>query len=124
MPCSCGIITAGRVRTSTWSCRSRTTRPSRRGVKTIFNNDADDSLGLGAGRDLSYVETYEGKLMEGKGAQGRYVRLFSNGNTHDDLNHYIEVEVYGRPLRLIRTTDDSVPQSRGRRNPINLGWQR
>jgi hypothetical protein len=71
-------------------------------VKTIFNNDIDDSLGLGAGRDLSYVETYEGKLMEGKGAQGRYVRLFSNGNTHDDLNHYTEVEVYGRPLRLIQ----------------------
>ena len=69
------------------------------GVKTIFNNDSDGSLGLGGGRDLSYVETYEGKLMEGKGAQGRYVRLFSNGNTRDDLNHYIEVEVYGRPLR-------------------------
>jgi len=71
-------------------------------VKTIFNNDTDSSLGLGAGRDLSYVETYEGKLMEGKGAQGRYIRLFSNGNTRDDLNHYIEVEVYGRPLRLIQ----------------------
>ncbi|MCL5278587.1 MAG: hypothetical protein M1376_01610 [Planctomycetes bacterium] len=67
-------------------------------VKTIFNNDTDNSLGLGAGGDLSYVETYEGKLIEGKGAQGRYVRLFSNGNTRDDLNHYIEVEVYGRPL--------------------------
>jgi hypothetical protein len=71
-------------------------------AKTIFNNDTDNSLGLGAGRDLSYIETYEGKLIEGKGAQGRYVRLFSNGNTRDDLNHYIEVEVYGRPLRLIR----------------------
>ncbi len=71
-------------------------------VKTIFNNDTDNSLGLGAGGDLSYVETYEGKLIEGKGAQGRYVRLFSNGNTRDDLNHYIEVEVYGRPLRLIK----------------------
>jgi hypothetical protein len=74
----------------------------KRGVQTIFNNDADDTLGLGAGRDLSYVETYEGKLMEGKGAQGRYVRLFSNGSSYDDLNHYIEVEVYGRPLHLIK----------------------
>ena len=68
------------------------------GVKTIFNNDVVDSLGFGAGKDLYYVETYEGKLMEGKGAQGRYVRLFSNGNTHDDLNHYTEVEVYGKPV--------------------------
>jgi len=73
-------------------------RTFKTGVKTIFNNDTNDTLGLGAGRDLSYVETYEGKLLEGKGTQGRYVRLFSNGNTHDDLNHYIEVEVYGRPL--------------------------
>jgi hypothetical protein len=74
----------------------------KRTVQTIFNNDADDTLGLGAGRDLSYVETYEGKLMEGKGARGRYVRLFSNGSSHDDLNHYIEVEVYGQPLHLIK----------------------
>ncbi len=69
------------------------------GVRTIFNNDTSDALGLGAGKDLSYVETYEGKLIEGKGARGRYVRLFSNGNSHDDLNHYIEVEVYGRPVK-------------------------
>jgi hypothetical protein len=27
----------------------------------------------------------------------RYVRLYSQGNTSDELNHYIEVEVYGRP---------------------------
>jgi hypothetical protein len=67
-------------------------------VQTIFNNDSDDSLGLGFGKDLDYIETYEGKLMEGKGARGRYVRLYSDGNTHDDLNHYIEVEVYGRPV--------------------------
>lgn len=69
------------------------------GVRTIFNNDADDSLGLGAGRDLHYTETYEGKLIDGKSTQGRYVRCYSNGNTHDELNHYIEVEVYGRSAR-------------------------
>ena len=72
------------------------------GVRTIFNNDADDSLGLGAGRDLHYTETYEGKLIDGKSTQGRYVRCYSNGNTHDELNHYIEVEVYGRPLKSIK----------------------
>ena len=69
------------------------------GVRTIFNNDVDSSLGLGAGRDLHYTETYEGKLIDGKSTQGRYVRCYSNGNTHDELNHYIEVEVYGRPAR-------------------------
>ena len=37
----------------------------------------------------------EGKLFDPKGAKGRYVRLYSNGNTTNDLNHYVEVEVYG-----------------------------
>ena len=74
----------------------------RTGVTTVFNNDRDNSLGLGAGTNLHYTETNEGKLIDSKGVQGRYVRLYSNGNTSDDLNHYIEVEVYGRPLRLIK----------------------
>ena len=74
----------------------------RTGVQTVFNNDRDNSLGLGAGTDLHYTETNEGKLIDCKGVQGRYVRLYSNGNTSDDLNHYIEVEVYGRTVRSIR----------------------
>lgn len=66
-------------------------------VHTLFNNDLDNSAKLGAGQDLHYVETSEGKLVDAKGVQGRYVRLYSNGNTNNDLNHYIEVEVYGMP---------------------------
>jgi hypothetical protein len=64
-------------------------------VKTIFNNDHDNSSKLGAGKDLNYVETSEGKLIDAKGVQGRFVRLYSKGNTNNDLNHYTEVEVYG-----------------------------
>ena len=33
--------------------------------------------------------------LTAKGAAGRYVRLYSNGNTSDELNHYCEVEVHG-----------------------------
>jgi hypothetical protein len=66
------------------------------GVTTLFNNDDDNSSGLGAGKDQEYLETFEGKLLDGKGAKGRYVRLYSNGNTSSDANHYIEVEVYGK----------------------------
>jgi hypothetical protein len=66
-------------------------------VTTIFNADSANELGLGAGKDQPYIETYEGKLMDAKGAKGRYVRLYSNGNTTNKLNHYIEVEVYGKP---------------------------
>jgi len=69
------------------------------GVRTIFNNDDDNSSGWGVGSDLNYVETSEGKLVDAKGVQGRYVRLFSNGSTSNDLNHYIEVGVYGVPTQ-------------------------
>ena len=67
-------------------------------VKTIFNNDIDNSAGLGVGKDKHYVETAEGKLIDAKGVQARYFRLYSNGNNNNDLNHYIEVEVYGTPV--------------------------
>ena len=69
----------------------------RSGVTTIFNSDFKGELGLGAGKDLNYVETYQGKLIDAKGAKGRYVRLYSNGNTTNKLNDYIEVEVWGKP---------------------------
>jgi hypothetical protein len=66
-------------------------------VTTLFNNDAGNELGLGAGKDLDYIESYEGKLIDTKGVKGRYVRLYSKGNTTNKLNHYIEVEVFGKP---------------------------
>ncbi len=63
-------------------------------VKTIFNNDHDNSSGLGVGKDKGYWETYEGRLIDAKGAKGRFVRLYSKGSTEDDMNHYTEVAVY------------------------------
>ena len=70
-------------------------------VKTVFNNDIDNSAGLGVGKDMHYMETNEGKLFDvlSQGIKARYVRLYSNGNTSNDLNHYIEVEVYGKPVQ-------------------------
>jgi Ca-activated chloride channel family protein len=65
-------------------------------VTTVFNNDHDNSAGLGAGADKEYIETCEGRLMDCKGVRGRYVRAYGNGNTSNDMNHMIEIEVYGR----------------------------
>jgi hypothetical protein len=70
-------------------------------VKTVFNNDFDNSSGLGLGKNLEYIDDYRGKLIDAKDAKGkpvhgRYIRLYSNGNTSNDQNHYIEVEVYGK----------------------------
>jgi formylglycine-generating enzyme required for sulfatase activity len=67
------------------------------GVATIFNNDMDNSAGLGVGTDRHYVDTHFGELFDARDARSRFVRLYSCGNTNDDQNHYIEVEVYGRP---------------------------
>jgi len=37
--------------------------------------------------------------VDGKGGIARYVRLYSNGSNANALNHYVEVEVFGRPAR-------------------------
>jgi hypothetical protein len=66
------------------------------GVTTVFNNDYDDTAKFGKGADRPYVESRFGLLVDAKGAKGRYVRLYSNGNTSNEMNHYIEVEVYGK----------------------------
>jgi hypothetical protein len=66
-------------------------------VKTLYNCDDDNSAGMGIGKDMAYIENREGRLIDAGGAVGRYVRLYSNGNTSNEMNHYIEVEVYGKP---------------------------
>jgi hypothetical protein len=68
-----------------------------KGVTTVFNNDHDNSSKLGVGSDKEYIEVAEGRLVDSKGIKGRYVRCYSNGNTTNDLNHYVEVEVHGTP---------------------------
>ena len=71
----------------------------KKGVTTLYNNDDDNSAKLSKGKDLAYVETNHGRIFDGKGTVGRYVRLYSNGNTSDELNHYCEVEVFGSPAK-------------------------
>jgi len=66
-------------------------------VRTLYNNDYDNSSGLGIGKDKEYFEDNRGRLIDAKGLQARYVRLYSKGNTSNELNHYTEVEVYGKP---------------------------
>jgi hypothetical protein len=69
------------------------------GVRTLFNNDYDNSSGLGLGEDLEYFETHEGKLVSAKGVKARYVRVYTKGNTTDEMNRFTEVEVHGRPVK-------------------------
>ncbi|HSA02780.1 MAG TPA: hypothetical protein P5055_18760, partial [Candidatus Paceibacterota bacterium] len=69
------------------------------GVKTVYNNDYDNSSGLGIGTDKEYFETFEGRLIDAKGVTGRYVRLYSKGSTYSALNRYTEVEVFALPAK-------------------------
>jgi len=70
-------------------------------VRTLYNNDQDNSSGLGIGTDREYYETREGKLIDAKGVKARYVRLYSKGYFEGEnrvgYNPYTEVEVWGIP---------------------------
>ena len=68
-------------------------------VRTLFNNDSDNSSGLGTGQNKNYRERHQGKIIDAKGIRARYVRLYSNGNSGNELNHYLEVEVHGKPVK-------------------------
>ena len=55
----------------------------KKGVKTVYNNDDDNSSKLGKGKELAYIETYQGRIIDAKGESGRYVRLYSNGRSEE-----------------------------------------
>ena len=64
-------------------------------VTTIFNNDIDNSSGLGQGTGKYYFERYDGRLFDAKGTLGQYVRIYANGNCWGTTNHFTELEVFG-----------------------------
>jgi Na+-transporting NADH:ubiquinone oxidoreductase subunit NqrC len=75
-------------------------------VQTVFNNDRDNSAELGAGKDADIPESFEGMFVDAQKktlmglepAVGRYVRIYSGGNSADEnTNRYTEVEIYGKP---------------------------
>lgn len=68
-------------------------------VRTLFNNDQDNSSMVEVGADREYFESHEGKLIDAKGVKARYVRCYSRGNTDHALNCYTELEVYGLPAQ-------------------------
>jgi hypothetical protein len=68
------------------------------GVRTVFNDDTDNSAGLGAGTDGEYIETSAGKTITiSPAAIARYVRIYGNGSTQNIWNHYVETQVFGVP---------------------------
>jgi hypothetical protein len=69
------------------------------GVTTLFNNDTDNTAGLGVGTDREYFERHFGRVFDGKGTKARYVRGYSNGSHLSKLNCWQEIEVYALPAK-------------------------
>ncbi len=67
------------------------------GVTTLFNNDTDNSSGLGVGTDREYFERHYGRVIDGKGTNARYVRGYTKGSHLSALNCWQELEVYAVP---------------------------
>ncbi|MDG0792539.1 discoidin domain-containing protein [Cohnella ginsengisoli] len=80
------------------------------GVTTFFNNDGDNSSGLGAGTDAEYVEPGDGSgkdILLNDTVNARYVRYWANGHvringTVNLVDTPVEIEAYADP-------QDSVP---------------
>jgi|GEM_PF-3600447 len=73
------------------------------GVTTIFNNDSDNSSGLGIGTDEEYLEPVDGSgksIVLDSPVHARYVRVWgyghvrTNGNEFKSVNTPVEIEVY------------------------------
>lgn len=72
-------------------------------VRTFYNNDRDNSSGLGKGADPEFYDTFQGQWIPFKQpVRARYIRFYSRGNSSDPQNQYIEVEVWGAtPVKTI-----------------------
>jgi uncharacterized protein YjdB len=67
-------------------------------VTTLYNNDTNNSAGLGIGTDSEYTETSAGLDINFVTTSAKYVRFYSNGNTVNTYNHYVESEVYASDI--------------------------
>lgn len=68
-----------------------------RNVRTLYNNDVDNSAGLGIGTDKEYFETNRGRTFDAKGVVSRYLRCYTAGSSLSSLNVCQEIEVYALP---------------------------
>jgi hypothetical protein len=68
-------------------------------VTTLYNNDVDNSAGLGVGADREYFELEFGRVVPAKGVKARYVRGYTKGSSLSALNCWQEIEVYALPAK-------------------------
>lgn len=67
----------------------------------LYNSDAENLFGFGAGTDETYPETAAGLTVSaadrfsGENVQARYIRVYMNGSSEDTLNRIVECKVDG-----------------------------
>ncbi len=70
-------------------------------VRTLFNNDADNSTGLGPGTDTAYFARWWGELVDtrGPGKEGtrlRCIRVYTNGGCGGEDTRFVEIQAFGK----------------------------
>ena len=70
-------------------------------VRTVFNNDDDNSSKLGAGSDTTYWARWWGEIVdlrgpEKNGTPARCVRVWTNGGVSGEETRFIELAVFGK----------------------------
>ncbi len=70
-------------------------------VRTLLNNDHDDSAGMGKGKDTAFTSRWWGELIDARGADGkgtraRYVRVHTSEGMEGEWVRFVEVDVYGQ----------------------------
>ncbi|MBN2449838.1 MAG: FMN-binding protein [Lentisphaeria bacterium] len=70
-------------------------------VRTLFNNDHDDSSGQGVGTDTAFFARWWGELVDtrGPGKAGtpmRCIRVWTNGGCGDEDTRFVEIQAFGK----------------------------
>lgn len=68
-------------------------------VRTLFNNDHDNTADFGKGDDKAYYARWWGQIVDAKGSEARYVRVYTNGGINGENTRFVEIAVYGKELK-------------------------
>jgi len=75
-------------------------------VRTVFNNDHDDSSKQGKGEDTAFFGRWWGEVVDTRGPDyegiaARCVRIWTNGGEADEPTKFVEVNIYGTPPKTV-----------------------
>ena len=72
-----------------------------RNVRTLFNNDHDNSARMGKGDKKAFYTRWWGEIVDARGADAkgtpaRYVRIYTAGGMESEPVRFVEIAVYGK----------------------------